>query len=173
MKKTTKALIFSFLLASAAGVLLHGLYGWLPNPVFALLSPVRESIWEHVKILFYPFLAASLVLTRGGEKGTRAPWLLSLAVICLLLLVLSYVYHVTLAGTNFLFDLALYFALMALGFLLPRLLWPLMEWPGVERAAAAVALVLFGLIVWFAFCPPEGPLFADMESIRTFFTIPV
>ena len=51
MKKSTKTLLIAYLAAAVAGVLFHFLYQWFPNPVFALVSPVRESIWEHVKVL--------------------------------------------------------------------------------------------------------------------------
>ena len=44
----------TFFAALGLGVLLHFLYAWLPNPLTALFSPVRESLWEHLKILFYP-----------------------------------------------------------------------------------------------------------------------
>ena len=32
--------------------LFHFLYEWFPNSVFAILFPVNESIWEHMKLLF-------------------------------------------------------------------------------------------------------------------------
>lgn len=36
----------------ALSFLLHFLYKWLPNPLFAWTMPVNESIWEHMKIFF-------------------------------------------------------------------------------------------------------------------------
>lgn len=32
--------------------LFHFLYEWFPNSLFAILFPVNESIWEHMKLLF-------------------------------------------------------------------------------------------------------------------------
>ena len=32
--------------------LLHFIYQWLPNPFFAIISPVNESIWEHMKLVY-------------------------------------------------------------------------------------------------------------------------
>ena len=48
MEKSTKKLILSYLTAAAAGIVLHFLFHWFPNPALALISPVRESVWEHV-----------------------------------------------------------------------------------------------------------------------------
>ena len=173
MKKPTKTLIFTYLIAAAAGVLLHFLYQWFPNPVFALVSPVRESIWEHVKLLYYPMLGAALFLTRGSKTG-RAPWLLSQAAVCAIMLGMGYLYHVVFRGEAMAVDLILYVLPLALGFLLPRVLWPLCEWPGTEKAAGVISLILGILIIWFTFFPPMSPLFADLSgALRTFLTIPV
>ena len=72
------------------------------------------------------------------------------------------------------FDLILYALMMGLGFLLPRWLWPLGDWPGVTRAAVGTTLLLGALLVWFTFSPPDNILFADLtEGVRTFLRIPV
>ena len=72
--------------------------------------------------------------------------------------------------------LAAVFAAVFLGtsFLLPRLLWPLGERAWVRTAACLLAALLWALLVWFSFLPPEHPLFADLSgAVRTFLTIPV
>lgn len=56
MEKSTKKLIVYYLIAAALGILLHFLFQWLPNPVTALVAPVRESVWEHTKLLYFPLL---------------------------------------------------------------------------------------------------------------------
>ncbi len=174
MKKRTKMLFFAFLLAVGVGVILHGLYNWLPNPVFALIALVRESVWEHVKLLFYPLLAVSLVMTKGGAKTARTPWLLSLLIVCGMMLVISWLYFVVMRGENPTFGPALYVILMAVGFLLPQVLWPLGEWPGIDQGAMILTGILCLLIIWFSFFPPSGAMFADLSgAVRTFFTIPV
>jgi len=174
MEKSTKKWILFYLIAAALGVLLHFLFSWCPNPVLALVSPVRESVWEHVKLLYFPLLGTALLVSRGGKGAGRAPWLLSTLAACAVLLGTGYLYHITLRGESLYVDLALYFILMAVGFLLPRVLWPLCEWPGTDKAAAALTALLGVLIVWFTFFPPESALFADLGgAVRTFLTIPV
>ena len=153
MKTSTKTMIFAFLIAAAAGVLIHNLYTWLPIP------------------LFYPLLAVALIFGRDDES--RAVRLWSDLIVCAALLVVSYIYHVLLHGENFIFDIVLYVVLMAAGFLLPRLLWPLGEKQWFRKAAVPLTALVWVLIFWFSFYPPEGLLFKDMETVRTFFTIPV
>ena len=174
MEKSTKKMLFLYLAAAVLGVALHFLFAWLPNPVTALISPVRESVWEHVKLLYFPLLATALILGRGGQGASRTPWLLSTVLVCAVLAGTGYLYHVTLRGESLYVDMALHLLLLALGFLLPRVLWPLCEWPGTGKAAVVLAVLLGGLIVWFTFFPPDAALFADLsQAVRTFLTIPV
>ena len=39
----------------------HSLYDWLPNSLFSLFFPVNESIWEHMKLLFTPFVVYTII----------------------------------------------------------------------------------------------------------------
>ena len=128
MKHGSLRFWLTFVVALGLGILLHFLYDWFPNPVVALISPVRESLWEHLKVLFIPLLLSGLFL--GGKRG-YIPWLFSLLTVCGLMLLLGWFYHVVLRGDSLVFDLLLYVLLMLLGFYLPRILWPLSEWPGV------------------------------------------
>ena len=51
-------IIFTFL----AGTLLHFAYEWSgTNFWVGLFAPVSESIWEHMKLLFFPMLIYSMV----------------------------------------------------------------------------------------------------------------
>ena len=45
------------------GTLAHFLYAWTGNNfIVGLLTPVNESVWEHMKLLFFPMLLYSSVL---------------------------------------------------------------------------------------------------------------
>ena len=65
--------LWAFLLAAAAAVLLRGLAQALPCPATEVLSPMNESPWELGKLVFWPYLAAALLLWRlEPEDGTVA-----------------------------------------------------------------------------------------------------
>ncbi len=157
--------------ALALGVLLHFLHDWFPGPVTALISPVRESLWEHLKIIFLPLLLSGPVL---GGKGARTPRLCALLLVCGATLLVSWLYHVVLGGEALVFDLLLYAAMMLAGFLLPRALWPLSGWPGVGAACAILTVLLAALLVVFTWAPPDHILFADLSGgVGVFNQIPV
>ncbi len=171
MRQGSIRVILTFLIASGLGVLLHFLYQWLSYPLVALISPVRESLWEHLKIMYIPLLLSGLFL--GGKRGLT-PWLSSLLIVCGLMLFIGWLYNIVFQGQADIFNIILYFALMAFGFWLPRVLWPLSEWPGVGAACAILTVLLAALMVVFTFAPPEHILFVDLSGgVRTFLTIPV
>ena len=49
--------VFLFLLS----FLWHFMYDLFPNNIFALVFPVNESIWEHMKIIYYCLLLGSVL----------------------------------------------------------------------------------------------------------------
>lgn len=56
-------MVFGFFFVSILGTLAHFFYEWSGyNSVVALFAPVNESIWEHIKLLFFPMLFYSLFL---------------------------------------------------------------------------------------------------------------
>ena len=50
------------------GIGLHALYAWRPIPLLGLFSPVNESVWEHLKLLYWPFLAVCGRTTEGVSQ---------------------------------------------------------------------------------------------------------
>lgn len=171
MKQGSIRVFFTFAAALALGVLLHFLYQWIPIPLTALISPVRESLWEHLKILYFPLLLSGFFL--NGKRGLT-PWLCSLLIVCGLTLFSGWLYNVVLQGQVGFVNIILYFILMLIGFRLPRVLWPLSEWPGVGAACAILAVLLAALMIVFTFAPPDHILFADLSGgVRTWITIPV
>lgn len=62
MKLSLKpAEIISCIIACILGVLSHFFYEWSGNnSIVALFSPVNESTWEHLKLLFYPVILVSV-----------------------------------------------------------------------------------------------------------------
>ena len=59
LKRYTAA---GILFTAVLGTLTHFCYQWSgENPLLALVVPVSESTWEHMKMLFFPMLLWSLL----------------------------------------------------------------------------------------------------------------
>ena len=55
MKKINSLL--AFIVIGIAGTLWHFVYEWTgENPIIGAIAPVNESVWEHLKLLFFPAL---------------------------------------------------------------------------------------------------------------------
>ncbi len=163
-------LILTCLAAILAGTLLHFLYEALPNAATALFSPVNESLWEHGKLVFWPYLAGALLLNRGRPGGTR-PWLLTLPFLCGGLWLLGWLYHIVLGGEALWVDIALYILVMAAGFWFPtRFSGP---FPGVKWALPIAAVIVLGILfALFTLWPLENILFTDLSGACTWVELP-
>lgn len=65
-----------FAFVSIVGTLWHFIYQWTgDNRLVALVCPVNESPWEHIKLLWFPFLLWCLINLRStkGQSGAWAP----------------------------------------------------------------------------------------------------
>ena len=156
-----KRYIGAFLAAAAAGALLHFAYDVLPVPLVGLFAPVNESVWEHLKLLFWPMLAAGFILCRKKPDQMRA-WSGFLAALLLMPLGLLGIYYLLAAGfgvTALWIDLALYYLTLAGGFYLAYA----MEKSGKWSFLSGVMVLLVGLygaaLILFTLAPPELPIF--------------
>lgn len=63
MKYLKRHTIIGILFVLVTGTLSHFLYDWSgQNPVIGLFTPINESVWEHMKLLFFPMLLYSLLM---------------------------------------------------------------------------------------------------------------
>jgi len=156
------------------GTVLHFLYDWTgKSTVAGIFSPVNESIWEHLKLPFWPLLIWWIVgYFLLGKKGgaSRARWFsaaaVSLWVSVLFVIVVHYTYEGVFGGDTMLVDILAMLAGIALGQLLAYNLYkrnPDMK-GGFFILALIAILLLLAAIVAFTFAPPKIPLFMDTQS---------
>lgn len=170
MSRPFSKLIVAFVLTTLVGAALHFLYALVPNVLTAIFSPVNESVWEHLKIIFWPFLAAALILNR--RKGESiVPALLSLLIICAIMLLASYLYYIVWFGDNNAFGPVSFVLIMVIGFTLPSMIWrvAVMRWSDLVYPAV---IILAAAIVLFTFLPPDHVLFIDLSGANTWEVIP-
>ena len=157
-----KRWIAAFVLTALAGTALHFAYDLCPVPLVGLFAPVNESVWEHLKLLYWPFLAAAFVLTKG-EADSRSSWcglLAGLLSAPLLLLGAYYTLSCGFALHGLALDLILYVLAMAGGFRLARHLQKA-ELPAWLCGVLVIAAGICGAaLALFSFAPPELPIFA-------------
>lgn len=69
MNKLKRYTIIGFFLVSIAGSLLHFVYEWSGNQRWiGYFSPVNESVWEHMKLCFFPMCLFSFFTSRKQKE---------------------------------------------------------------------------------------------------------
>ena len=153
----------AFVLTAAAGTLLHFGYDLCPSPLVGLICPVSESVWEHLKLLYWPFLAAGFVLNRKAIDA-QAAWsgtLTGLLTMPAFLLGVYYTLESGFAYTAGWLNIALYALSLALGFYLAAKL----SKTGALSWLCGVLVILAGLygaaLILFTMAPPALPIFLN------------
>ena len=151
----------AFVLTALAGSALHFGFALCPSPLVGLFCPVSESVWEHLKLLYWPFLAAGFVLNRKAENA-QAAWSGTLAGLLLMPAFLLGVYYTLESGFAFTagwLNISLYVLSLFLGFLLAAKL----SRSGALSWLCGVLVILAGLygaaLILFTMAPPPLPIF--------------
>lgn len=160
MKKT---MIWGVLFVSVLGSLAHFFYGWSgQNPIVGLFTPVNESVWEHIKLLFFPMLLYLLLFCRNlirDNPSFLSGYLYGTLAGCLLIPVLFYAYTAVLGHSVLIADLAIYFISVIFAFFVGSTLAA--KESRSQRSFLPLALCLLLMVCFFVFTyfPPHLPLF--------------
>ena len=156
-----------FLFVCAAGTALHFLYQWSGESVAAApFAAVNESVWEHMKLLFWPMLlwaGAERAVLGGYSRGFWPAKALGTLLGLALIPALYYTYTGALGVSVMWVDIAIFFVAAAAAFLAEtRMLARDWHCRGGARASALVLLLLLSAaFVLCTFVPPRVPLFRD------------
>lgn len=162
-------LLTGFVFAAVLGTLSHFFYDWSgENPVVALVSPVNESTWEHMKLVFFPILIWSFFLPANLSEthpALRPALLLGGIAGTLLVPVLFYTYSGVLGRNIAWIDIAIFFIAVAAAF---GCAWLLRDSPAMpdrehkKRTAIYILTILLVILFFlFTFMPPDIGLFAE------------
>lgn len=154
-----------FVLTSAAGYLLHFMYEWSnKNTLIAVFSAVNESVWEHMKLIFFPLFVFALIQRQFYKKDNNF-WnvkLIGISVALILVPVLFYFYNGAVGKSSAFVNIAIFFIADASAFILEAKLFNCNDFS--EKTPAWPFAVLCGIFLLFAvftFAAPELPLFQD------------
>ena len=152
--------IITAVLAALLGSALHFLYDLVPSIPTALIAPINESPWKHLKLLYFPTLLGAFFLTRNAECRLClwSAFFLSLLLMPVFLLGV-YDTLVYFGLDSVAVDIGLYFITMFLGFYLA---YRLRDSQKIERIGGYLLMlvILYGAsLVLFSFAAPDLPVF--------------
>ena len=155
-------IIFIVVLGSVLHFAFEWSGGWTPlAPVVA----VNESVWEHLKLGFWPALAyAILEYSRFGKSVSNFFFAKTLGIylIPITIVVLYYSYTGIMGHGLLIVDIVIFVEAVIVGQLVSYGLLVASPLPGRLNRFAPIALVVLGILfVLFTFHPPQLPLFRD------------
>lgn len=167
--KDKKSILYSIPILFFIGSLSHFLYDFSGNLlVFALFSPINESIWEHMKLTFYPILFWwSIYYYHQSSKPPKDLWFFSCMISslssCLVIPLLYYSYS-NAFGLHLLWvDILILFIAILSGQLFALHIFQHSK--GLNITISLSVLLFICILFWiFTFFPPSLPLFSDPSA---------
>lgn len=155
-----------FIFTAVVGTALHFLFDWTGgSAVAALFSAVNESIWEHIKLMFYPMILFAVAESRFWGRQIESFWCVKVAGILLGIVLIPAIYY-TYTGVLGVkvdwFNVTIFFLVAGLVF------WLETKWfqrgfscPGNGRWAPVVLAMIVAAFTVLTFVPVRIPLFQD------------
>ncbi len=165
MKKTLSSWQYAgFIFTSIAGTLLHFAYDWSNQSILlAPFSAINESIWEHMKLLFFPMFVFALIENHFIGSGYDHFWCVKLLGITLGLLLIPTMYYTYTGAFGIMLDfinIAIFFLAAAIVYSVETRLFENGHTCRISSRTAFMILCLIALsFVVFTFFPPQLPLF--------------
>ena len=155
-----------FAFTAVFGTALHFLFDWSgKSTVVGLFSAVNESIWEHMKLLYYPALLFAVIEWAFWGGAVEQFWCVKLAGLLFglaLVPVLYYTYTGAFGVEKDWFNIAIFFLAAAAVYWLESRLFGLTPACQLPPGLCLGAIGLIGAaFVMLTFSPPRWPLFAD------------
>ena len=169
MQKKNSILIFeiiSTIFVMVLGTLLHFTYKWSGNNVIVgIFSPINESIWEHLKLMFFPMLITIIIgyLYKGKDIDNYLSSKVIGTVVMISFTIVFYYTYSGILGTNYTgVDVSIFFIAVALG---QYVSYKLMKtkFHGNNIIVIIILLALLLCFVVFTFFPPNIALFKDLS----------
>lgn len=152
------------------GFFMHNIYEWSGKmATVGIFAPVNESVWEHLKLFFWPMLiwwVAGYIILRKDNPISASQWLTACTVAELVcpIVILSFYYIYT--GAFGIESLILDIFSLFLGIMLAQsLAFHVYKYAGISQyclyISASILILLAVTFTVFTFAPPHLPLFMD------------
>lgn len=165
MDKLKRYTIIGIIFVLITGTLAHFVYDWSGNnAVLGLIFPINESVWEHMKLSFFPMLVYSLYMdkkVRDEYPCVTSSLLFGTLMSTFLIPVLFYSYSGILGYTSTVLDIATFIVSVLLSF------WAVYRLSLSCRLVSYTPLLQFAVIITavcfviFTYFPPDIGIFQE------------
>ena len=165
MKHLKRYTVIGIIFVLITGTLAHFLYGWTGNNHIAgLFTPINESIWEHMKLVFFPMLIYSLIMIlKFHRKYSCITSALSFGILVgTFLIPLFYYTYTFFLGTNiFILDISTFILSIVIAFWLSYKLTLSCRLEPYSPLLCILVCIIFVCFLIFTCHPPNTTIFQD------------
>ncbi len=171
MKYLKRYTIIGIVFVLITGTLAHFLYDWTErNHIVGLFTPVNESIWEHMKLLFFPMLVyAFIMVLKFHRKYSCITSALCFGILTgtLLIPILFYAYTSVTGKDIFILDIGTFILSILIAFRLSYKLTQSCKLEPYTLLLCCLVCILFICFALFTYRPPMGRIFMDPSARET------
>ena len=168
--KLIKVELIVILFSLILGTLLHFTYEWSGENLFiGSFSAVNESVWEHLKLVFYPMLIAAIVeyffVKDVSNNYVEAKTIGIFTAICFI--IVSFFTYSGIIGTSIIvIDILIFIISIILGEYVAYKLMKRENESTVTTESLSIIILVFLLLCFiiFIYLPPEVNLFRDVTT---------
>lgn len=145
----------------------HNLYKWFPNDLFAILFPVNESAWEHMKIIYTTSIIYNIFEFFLKHKHNNSyPFAASItSIFNVLIYLLIYIPLFYIKMDSLIVDLVLLYITLYLSQNLKyRILKHNSQNNLLNYFAIFLIIICFIIFGYFTYNPPKNDFFLDKKS---------
>lgn len=163
MKQLKIYTIIGIFFVFLTGTLSHFVYDWSKhNSIVGLFAPVSESVWEHMKLLFFPMLLYSLFVIfklNQNRSCIASSFFFGILTGTLLIPVFFYGYIVVLGKDVFILDLLTFMLSIVIAFFLAYRLTLSCSLQSYTVLLCTLVCILGICFVLFTYHPPDLEIF--------------
>jgi hypothetical protein len=162
-----KNYILAFLIIGALGTLGHFVYNWSgENTILGYFTPVNESAWEHLKLLFFPTIIFSVFeYFLMKEKPQNYPFAVSISLLIGLISIVTifYTYSGVLGFKIEWFNIAIYYIALLIMLITKAILLSLKLEVGILNWIALIWIFVMALtFIFFTYNPLDLGIFKEL-----------
>jgi len=176
MKNLRRYTIIGIIFVIIAGTLAHFLYDWSKdNYIVGLFTPINESIWEHMKLLFFPMLIYSFFIIfkfRKNYSCIASSLCLGILIGTLLIPILFYAYTFILGKDNFVLDIGIFILSIIISFWFSYKHTLSCKLETYAVLLYSLVFILFICFMIFTYNPPETQIFEEPTVSKNSFILP-
>lgn len=164
MKQLKNYFIFGTIFVLIVGTLSHFVYQWSGNnPIVGFFTPVNESTWEHMKLIFFPMLFITFAINSKLEQDfpcVTTSLKFGIILGTLLIPVIFYTYTGVLGYNLFFLDIATFIISVIASFYVAYKLTLSCRVENYETILTVLLIILSVCFIIFTYRPPNLGIFS-------------